>query len=165
MCSDSTKTTICPKNVTWNHDNLWSIFSIRARIGSVTSCTCTDTVEEHNCKVVQRTFGFSNRLRSLCERSPWNVLRELIHIPNTQTRTTSMWRSLTCRFSSIVTIPGLNCSRLLHLGQRWEEILFGRKHFLECLLTRKEKRDTLNCCDLEKILWEMKKFNFSGARN
>lgn len=155
MCSDSTRNTICPKTFMWNHYNSWSIFSIHACIGSVMSCTLVQTqCRNTTAKCMQRTSGFSNRLRSLCERSMRNVLRELIHIPNTQTHTSSMRRSLIYWCSSVVTIPGLNCSRLLHLGQHWEEILLGRKHFLECLLTRKEKKHMLNCCDLKKILWE-----------
>lgn len=66
---------------------------------------------------------------------------ELIRIPNTQIHTSKQHAKVfDLLFSSIVTILGLNCSRLLSPGQCWEEILFERKHSLECSLTKKRKK-------------------------
>lgn len=89
------------------------------------------------------TFGFINCLNSPCKRSQGNVLKNW----STSLMHNMQEVSKLLVFLSCDTLA-LNCSRLLSPRQRWEEILFERKHFLKCSSTRKEKkRDILNCCD------------------
>lgn len=78
------------KNVTGNPRNCWSIFSIQAHIGGVTSCTLvqaqwrTTTAKWMDTKHLWLRWLIKLTLQEVTV----TCVRELIHIPNRQTSTT-----------------------------------------------------------------------------
>lgn len=151
MHSDTTRNSSSP-NMLWEINRTADLYSayMHTSIQRHVLHSCTDA------EWMQRTFGFSNWLNSLCKRSLWKVLEDwsisIIYEHAYISSTEHVWLTFFLSFDH----QRWSCSRPLSLGQCWGEILSERKHFLEHSLTGKEKRAVPNCHHLT-IPWEMEK--------